>query len=86
MKKSTINDEVTNDLVNYFQEDKQFKEYEIIVLGHSSDLIYRPRVHTNQISKIIFLAGNTLSLEVPLPNNMVIYKTKSNARITEAVK
>jgi hypothetical protein len=30
MKKETINDEVTNDLVNYFKI--QFKEYEIIVL------------------------------------------------------
>jgi hypothetical protein len=47
--KSTINDEVTNDLVNYFKEDKQFKEYEIIVLGHSQDLIYRLEAQIEQI-------------------------------------
>jgi hypothetical protein len=57
---------VTNDLVNYFKEDKQFKEYEIIVLGHSLGFNLSPRSanRTNQISKIIFLAGNTPSLEV----------------------
>jgi hypothetical protein len=59
---------VTNDVVNYFKEDKQFKKYEIIVLGHSLEFNLSPRIanRTNQISKIIVLAGNAPSLEVPI--------------------
>jgi pimeloyl-ACP methyl ester carboxylesterase len=68
-EKSTINDEVTNDIiniVNYFKEDKQFKDYEIIVLGHSlgANLMARIANKTKQISKIILLAGNARPLDV----------------------
>lgn len=67
--KSTIDDEVTNDILNiikYFKEDSQFKAYEIIVLGHSLGANVMPRIanQSNQIAKIILLAGNARPLEV----------------------
>lgn len=67
--KSTIDDEVTNDILNiikYFKDDSQFKAYEIIVLGHSLGANVMPRIanQSNQIAKIILLAGNARPLEV----------------------
>lgn len=67
--KSTIDDEVTNDILNiikYFKEDSQFKAYEIIVLGHSLGANVMPRIanQSKQIAKIILLAGNARPLEV----------------------
>ena len=67
--KSTIDDEVTNDILNiikYFKEDSQFKAYEIIVLGLSLGANVMPRIanQSNQIAKIILLAGNARPLEV----------------------
>ena len=66
--KSTIDDEVTNDIVNiitYFKNDIQFLHYEIIVLGHSLGAYLLPRIanKSNQISKIILLAGNSRPLD-----------------------
>ena len=67
--KSTIDDEVTNDVLNsikHFKNDSQFSDYEIIVLGHSLGAFLLPRIATrsNQISKIILLAGNARPLDV----------------------
>lgn len=67
--KSTIDDEVTNDILNiikYFKADSQFKAYEIMVLGHSLGANVMPRIanQSNQIAKIILLAGNARPLEV----------------------
>lgn len=67
--KSTIDDEVTNDILNiikYFKDDSQFKAYEIMVLGHSLGANVMPRIanQSNQIAKIILLAGNARPLEV----------------------
>ena len=67
--KSTIDDEVTNDVLNsikHFKNDTQFSDYEIIVLGHSLGAFVLPRIATrsNQISKIILLAGNARPLDV----------------------
>jgi len=66
--KSTIDDEVTNDIVNiisYFKENEEFKDYEIILLGHSLGANLMPRIagKSAQISKLILLAGNARSLE-----------------------
>lgn len=66
--KSTIDEEVTNDIiniVNYFINDTQFSNYEIIILGHSLGAHLLPRIanNSNQISKIILLAGNARSLD-----------------------
>jgi len=67
--KSTIDDEVTNDVLNiikHFKNDTQFSDYEIIVLGHSLGAFVLPRIATrsNQISKIILMAGNARPLDV----------------------
>ena len=65
---STIDDEVTNDIINivaYFKNDNQFSNYEIIVIGHSLGAHLLPRIanKSNQISKIILLAGNSRPLD-----------------------
>ena len=62
--KSTIDDEVTNDVLNvilFFKKNIDFKNYEIIVLGHSLGANLLPRIanKSNRISKIILLAGNS---------------------------
>ena len=67
-EKSTIDDEVTNDIINivtYFKQDKQFLDYEITVLGHSLGAYLAPRIanKSNQIDKIILLAGNARPLD-----------------------
>jgi hypothetical protein len=67
--KSTIDDEVTTDIVNiinYFKQDTEFSQYEIIVLGHSLGANLLPRIanKTNIISKIILLAGNARPLDM----------------------
>lgn len=66
--KSTIDDEVTNDVINivaYFKNDSKFSNYEITVLGHSLGAYLLPRIanKSNQISKIILLAGNSRPLD-----------------------
>ena len=65
--KSTVDDEVTTDvvnIVNYFKKDTQFSGYEIIVLGHSLGAHLLPRIanKTSNLSKIILLAGNARPL------------------------
>lgn len=67
-EKSTIDDEVTNDIINivsYFKQNKQFENYEITVLGHSLGAYLLPRIanKSNQIDKIILLAGNARPLD-----------------------
>lgn len=64
---STIDDEVTNDVVNivsYFKSNPDFSDYEIIVLGHSLGAYMMPRIanKSNEISKIIMMAGNARPL------------------------
>lgn len=66
--KITIDDEVTSDvinIVNYFKQEKEYADYEIIVLGHSLGANLLPRIanQTNQISKIILLAGNARPMD-----------------------
>ena len=66
--KITIDDEVTSDIiniVNYFKQEKQYADYEIIVLGHSLGANLLPRIanQSNQISKIILLAGNARPMD-----------------------
>ena len=65
--KSTIDDEVTNDIINivsYFKNNKEFAGYEITVLGHSLGAYLLPRIANKYkgISKIILLAGNARPL------------------------
>ena len=65
---STIDEEVTIDIINiinYFKNDNQFSNYEIIILGHSLGAYLTPRIinKSNKVSKGIMLAGNARSLD-----------------------
>ena len=65
---STIDEEITNDIldiINYFKNDNQFSNYEIIILGHSLGAYLTPRIinKSNKVSKAIMLAGNARSLD-----------------------
>lgn len=65
---STIDEEVTIDIINiinYFKNDSQFSNYEIILLGHSLGAYLTPRIinKSNKVSKAIMLAGNARSLD-----------------------
>ena len=65
---STIDEEVTIDvinIINYFKNDNQFSNYEIIILGHSLGAYLTPRIinKSNKVSKAIMLAGNARSLD-----------------------
>lgn len=88
---STIDDEVTNDIVNiinYFKEDSQFKDYEITILGHSLGANLLPRIanHSNHISKIVLMAGNARPLEALVAEQYdYIYKLNPSEELLEAV-
>lgn len=65
--KSNIDDEVTNDILNivsYFKNNTEFADYQIVVIGHSLGANLLPRIanKSNNISKIILLAGNSRPL------------------------
>lgn len=65
---STIDDEVTNDvlsIINYFKSNESYKQYEIILIGHSLGGYLLPHIFnkSKDISKIIFLAGNARPLD-----------------------
>lgn len=66
--KSTIDDEVVVDALNiiaHFKANADFKDYEIIVIGHSLGAYLLPRIasKSTQISKIVLLAGNARPLD-----------------------
>ena len=87
--KSTIDDEVTDDIlaiINYFKEDKRFKDYEIILLGHSlgANLMARIANKSKQISKIILMAGNARPLEVLIREQYdYLYKLNPSSELLE---
>lgn len=89
---STIDDEVTNDIINiinYFKENEQFAAYEIIVLGHSLGANLMPRIanKSNQISKIILLAGNARPLEKLIAEQYdYLYKLNPTPELQEAIE
>lgn len=90
--KSTIDDEVTNDVVNiinYFKENEQFTAYEIILLGHSLGANLMPRIagKSVQISKLILLAGNARSLEKLIAEQYdYLYKQNPSEELKEEIK
>jgi len=90
--KSTIDDEVTNDIVNiitYFKENDQYAAYEIILLGHSLGANLMPRIagKSNQISKLILLAGNARPLEKLIAEQYdYLYKQNPTPELKEAIK
>ncbi|SIQ86501.1 hypothetical protein SAMN05880574_12933 [Chryseobacterium sp. RU37D] len=65
--KSTVEEETINDVVNvtnYFKSNEKFKDYQIIILGHSLGAYLIPQIAKKiKISKYIFLAGNSRPLQ-----------------------
>ncbi|HSD13182.1 MAG TPA: alpha/beta fold hydrolase [Flavobacterium sp.] len=66
--KSTIDDEVVVDalnIVNHFKTNPDFKDYEIILVGHSLGAYLLPKIanKTTQVSKIVLMAGNARPLD-----------------------
>ena len=90
--KSTIDDEVTNDIINivtYFKNDSQFSNYEIIVLGHSLGAYLLPRIanKSNQISKIILLAANSRPLDkLIIEQYEYLYKLTPTQELKDALQ
>ncbi|WP_367754146.1 DUF3887 domain-containing protein [Flavobacterium sp. WC2430] len=90
--KSTIDNEVTNDIVNiiaYFKNDNQFLDYEIIVLGHSLGAYLLPRIanKSNQIYKIILLAGNARPLDkLIIEQYQYLYKLTPTQELKDALQ
>jgi pimeloyl-ACP methyl ester carboxylesterase len=91
-EKSTIDDEVTNDVINiihYFKQDTQFKDYEITILGHSLGAYLLPRIanESGQIAKIILMAGNARPLEeLVLEQYNYLYQASPTPEMKDALK
>lgn len=66
-EKSTVEEETINDAVNaahYFKNNPDYKEYQIIILGHSQGAYLMPEIAKKaQVSKYIFMAGNARPLQ-----------------------
>jgi dienelactone hydrolase len=64
---STVEQETINDAVNasnYFKNNDSFKEYQIIILGHSQGAFLMPKIAEKaQVSKYVFMAGNARPLQ-----------------------
>jgi alpha-beta hydrolase superfamily lysophospholipase len=88
--KSSIDDEVTNDILNivsYFKNNTEFADYQIIVLGHSLGANLLPRIanKSNNISKIILLAGNSRPLSTLITEQYdYLYKLTPSEELKEA--
>jgi len=66
-EKSTVEEETINDAVNaalYFKNNADYKDYQIIILGHSQGAYMMPKIAEKvQVSKYIFMAGNARPLQ-----------------------
>ena len=66
-EKSTVEQETVNDAVNvahYFKNNKDYKGYEVIILGHSQGAYLMPKIAERaQVSKYVFMAGNARPLQ-----------------------
>lgn len=65
---STAEQETINDVVNvfnFFVNDEQYKNYKIILLGHSFGGYLLPKIYqkTPEVSKLVFLAANARPLQ-----------------------
>ncbi|ASW74676.1 hypothetical protein CJF12_10535 [Chryseobacterium piperi] len=64
---STVEQETINDAVNasdYFKNNKNFKDYQIIILGHSQGAYLMPEIAKRaRASKYIFMSGNATPLQ-----------------------
>lgn len=73
---STIDDEVCNDIlsiVNHFKSNETYKNYELIVVGHSLGGYLIPRIatKTTNIDKLAVLAGSARPLETLLEEQFI---------------
>ncbi|PXW13518.1 hypothetical protein C8D70_109135 [Chryseobacterium sp. CBTAP 102] len=66
-EKSTVEEETINDAVNtalYFKKNAYYKDYQIIILGHSQGAYMMPKIaEKSQVSKYVFMAGNARPLQ-----------------------
>lgn len=66
-EKSTVEQETINDAVNaanYFKNNESYKDYQIVILGHSLGAYIMPKIAERaQVSKYIFMAGNARPLQ-----------------------
>ncbi|WP_415329303.1 DUF3887 domain-containing protein [Chryseobacterium sp. MMS23-Vi53] len=66
-EKSTVEQETINDAVNvsnYFKNNEKFKDYQIIILGHSLGAYLMPKIAEKaNASKYVFMAGNARPLQ-----------------------
>lgn len=66
-EKSTVEEETINDAVNaaqYFKNNSDYKDYQIIILGHSQGAYMMPKIAEKaQVSKYVFMAGNARPLQ-----------------------
>ncbi|SIQ44451.1 DUF3887 domain-containing protein [Chryseobacterium sp. RU33C] len=66
-EKSTVEEETINDAVNtalYFKKNADYKDYQIIILGHSQGAYMMPKIAEKvQVSKYVFMAGNARPLQ-----------------------
>lgn len=64
---STVEDETIKDAVNaanYFKNNKEYKDYQIMILGHSQGAYMMPVIAERvQAAKYIFMAGNARPLQ-----------------------
>lgn len=82
-KDFTVDDEVTNDvlnILNYFSNNEEFKDHEITLIGLSLGAYLLPRIanRSDQVSKLIMLAGNARPLEVILINQLEYINSLEN--------
>ena len=62
VEQETINDAVN--IVNYFKSNENFKDYQIIILGHSLGAYLMPVIAAKtNVSKYVFMAGNARPLQ-----------------------
>lgn len=90
-EKSTVEEETINDAVNaalYFKNNADYKEYQIIIMGHSQGAYLMPEiVKKAQVSKYIFMAGNARPLQNLIVEQYEYLHTLDSAKVpAEAVQ
>lgn len=90
-EKSTVEEETINDAVNaalYFKNNADYKEYQIIIMGHSQGAYLMPEIAKKaQVSKYIFMAGNARPLQNLIVEQYEYLHTLDSAKVpAEAVQ
>lgn len=92
-KNYTIDHEVTNDvysIVNFFLQNDTFKNYKIVLIGHSLGGMLLPKIADslkNKISGLVLLAANTRPLEtILLEQYKYIYSLQPSTELKNEIK